>query len=191
MECVLLSSLRQHTAAVKALAWNPAQPNLLASGGGTTDRTIRFWDTTTGQCLHHIDTKSQVCGIIWGRSGTELVSSHGVADNQLTIWKYPTLRKVVDLTGHTLRVLHLAMSPDGEVVVSASGDETIRFWRCFPPSTEDAMPPPSGRLSIGTPNAAGRRSGSGWVGDVSGSAMKSPANGRPSAIATALDEMLR
>ncbi|CUG91148.1 WD40 repeat-containing protein, putative [Bodo saltans] len=191
MECVLLSSLRQHTAAVKALAWNPAQPNLLASGGGTTDRTIRFWDTTTGQCLHHIDTKSQVCGIIWGRSGTELVSSHGVADNQLTIWKYPTLRKVVDLTGHTLRVLHLAMSPDGEVVVSASGDETIRFWRCFPPSSEDAMAPPTGRLSIGTPNAAGRRSGSGWVSDVSGSAMKSPANGRPSAIATALDEMLR
>jgi cell division cycle 20, cofactor of APC complex len=189
MECVLLSSLRQHTAAVKALAWNPVQPNLLASGGGTTDRSIRFWDTTTGQCLHHIDTKSQVCGIIWGRSGTELVSSHGVADNQLTIWKYPTLRKVVDLTGHTLRVLHLAMSPDGEVVVSASGDETIRFWRCFPPSSDDAMPS-NGRLSIGTPNAVGRRSG--MAGEASGSTVKSPgANGRPSAVATALDEMLR
>lgn len=32
-----------HTAAVKALAWSPHQHGLLASGGGTADRTIRFW----------------------------------------------------------------------------------------------------------------------------------------------------
>jgi WD40 repeat protein len=25
------------------------------------------------------------------------------------------------------------MSPDGQMVVSAAGDETIRFWRCFAP----------------------------------------------------------
>lgn len=187
MDCVPLYYLRQHTAAVKAMAWNPVQPNLLASGGGTTDRTIRFWDTTTGQCLHHIDTKSQVCGILWGRSGTELVSSHGVSDNQLTIWKYPTLRKVVDLSGHTLRVLHLAMSPDGEVVVSASGDETIRFWRCFPPADDATTVPPNGRLSVGTPTSAARRSDS----DAGGSHVKSPGVGRPSAAATMLDEMLR
>ena len=30
-----------HTAAVKALAWSPHQYNLLATGGGTSDRTIR------------------------------------------------------------------------------------------------------------------------------------------------------
>jgi len=32
---------RQHTAAVKALAWSPHQAGLLASGGGTSDRHIR------------------------------------------------------------------------------------------------------------------------------------------------------
>lgn len=30
-----------HQAAVKAIAWCPFQSNLLASGGGTADRTIR------------------------------------------------------------------------------------------------------------------------------------------------------
>jgi len=25
----------------------------------------------------------------------------------------------------------MAMSPDGETVVSAAGDETLRFWKCF------------------------------------------------------------
>jgi hypothetical protein len=38
---------------------------------------------------------------------------------------------VAELTGHTSRVLHMAMSPDGSTVVSAAGDETLRFWKIF------------------------------------------------------------
>ena len=51
----------EHVAAVKALAWSPQYHNLLASGGGTADRTIRFWNTTTGQQLQYLDSGSQVC----------------------------------------------------------------------------------------------------------------------------------
>lgn len=120
-----------HKAAVKGLAWCPWQSNLLASGGGTADRTLRFWDTTHGACLNHIDTKSQVCSILWSSHYRELVTSHGFSQNQLTVWKYPSMVKVCQLTGHTSRVLHMAMSPDGETVCSASGDETLRFWRIF------------------------------------------------------------
>jgi cell division cycle 20-like protein 1 (cofactor of APC complex) len=45
-----------HTAAVKAIAWSPHQHGLLASGGGTADRCIRFWNTTTSTALNHLDT---------------------------------------------------------------------------------------------------------------------------------------
>ena len=45
-----------HTAAVKAIAWSPHQHGLLASGGGTADRCIRFWNTTTNTPLSCIDT---------------------------------------------------------------------------------------------------------------------------------------
>jgi WD40 repeat protein len=41
---VPLHRLDAHIAAVKALAWCPWQKHLLASGGGTADRTIRFWN---------------------------------------------------------------------------------------------------------------------------------------------------
>ena len=40
-----------HKAAVKALAWSPHQHGLLASGGGTADRCIRFWNTLTGAAI--------------------------------------------------------------------------------------------------------------------------------------------
>lgn len=46
-------SFNQHQAAVKALAWCPWQNNILASGGGTADRTIRFWNVNTGKLQKH------------------------------------------------------------------------------------------------------------------------------------------
>ncbi|KAI0562477.1 cell division cycle 2 cofactor of APC complex [Gracilaria domingensis] len=123
--------LDQHNAAVKALAWCPWQNNLLATGGGTADRTLRFWNTASGACVNSIDTKSQVCSILWSPHEKELVTSHGFSQNQLTVWKYPSLARMAELKGHSSRVLHMSLSPDGQTVVSAAADETLRFWKVF------------------------------------------------------------
>ena len=124
-----LHRLDAHRAAVKALAWCPWQRHLLASGGGTADRMIRFWNSNSGACLNEVDTHSQVCSLQWSLHDKELVSSHGYSHNQLILWKYPSMVKVAELTGHTSRVLHMAQSPDGQTIVSAAADETLRFWK--------------------------------------------------------------
>ena len=121
----------EHQAAVKALAWSPHERNLLATGGGTADRCIKFWNAGTGNLLNSIDTGSQVCALQWNRHEREILSSHGFAQNQLCLWKYPTMAKVKELRGHTSRVLHMSQSPDGQCVVSAAADETLRFWNVF------------------------------------------------------------
>ena len=64
----------EHQAAVKAIAWSPHQHGLLASGGGTADRCVRFWNTLTGQPLQCVDTGSQVCNLAWSKHSNELVS---------------------------------------------------------------------------------------------------------------------
>uniref|UniRef100_A0A3Q2Y1E8 Fizzy-related protein homolog n=1 Tax=Hippocampus comes TaxID=109280 RepID=A0A3Q2Y1E8_HIPCM len=120
-----------HLAAVKAIAWSPHQHGLLASGGGTADRCIRFWNTLTSQPLQCVDTGSQVCNLAWSKHTNELVSTHGYSQNQILVWKYPSLTQVAKLTGHSYRVLYLAMSPDGEAIVTGAGDETLRFWNVF------------------------------------------------------------
>ena len=78
----------------------------------------------------------KVCNLTWSLTSHEIVSTHGfsstAAQNQICIWKYPSLDMVVSLTGHTSRVLYLAMSPDGETIVTGAGDETLRFWNAFP-----------------------------------------------------------
>ncbi|KAI0519938.1 hypothetical protein KFK09_007400 [Dendrobium nobile] len=120
-----------HDAAVKALAWCPFQSNLLASGGGGADKCIKFWNTLTGACLNSVETDSQICGLLWNKNERELLTSHGYSQNQLTLWKYPSMVKVAELCGHTSRVLHMTQSPDGCTVATAAGDETLRFWKVF------------------------------------------------------------
>jgi cell division cycle 20-like protein 1 (cofactor of APC complex) len=145
----------EHNAAVKAIAWSPHQRGLLASGGGTADRTIKFWNTqisangpssiaaaaafsdeptsptTPANLISSLDTGSQVCNLAWSKNSNEIVSTHGYSQNQIIVWKYPKMEQVVSLTGHTYRVLYLAMSPDGQVIVTGAGDETLRFWNAF------------------------------------------------------------
>jgi len=128
-----MTRFTEHQAAVKALAWNPDQPNILASGGGKSDRCIKFWNLHTNKKISSIETGSQVCNMMFSKNSNELVSTHGYSLNEIIVWNYPTMEKVASLTGHSSRVLYLGMSPDGENIVTGAGDETLRFWNVFPP----------------------------------------------------------
>ncbi|KAF8980659.1 ubiquitin-protein transferase activating protein [Entomortierella lignicola] len=120
-----------HTAAVKALAWCPWQNNLLASGGGTYDKQIHFWNTTTGARVNTLNTGSQVTSIIWSTEYKEFMSSHGYPDNNISIYGYPSMNKIIDIPAHESRILHTALSPDGQTVATVASDENLKFWKLF------------------------------------------------------------
>jgi cell division cycle protein 20 (cofactor of APC complex) len=108
-----------HKAAVKALSWCPWQPNILATGGGSYDRHIHFWNSTTGARVNSIDTGSQVTSLRWSPYYKEIVSTSGFPDNSLSIWSYPTLVRNVEIPAHETRVLHSCLSPDGQMLATA------------------------------------------------------------------------
>jgi WD40 repeat protein len=118
----------QHKAAIRALAWCPYQRNMLASGGGTKDKSIKMWNTATSTLISSYDTSSQVCNVMFNKYEKELISTHGYSKNQICIWSYPKMKKITELMGHMNRVLYMAMSPDGCTIVTGSADETLRFW---------------------------------------------------------------
>ncbi|KAI7881508.1 WD40-repeat-containing domain protein [Mucor mucedo] len=133
----IVHRLNQHTAAVKALSWSPHKRGVLVSGGGTNDKTIKFWDTISGKLTSSYPVGSQVCNLKWSKKTDEIVSTHGLTDelnssgSQIIIWKPYKLKKVATLSGHDNRVTYMTMSHDGDIVVTGGSDETIKFWDVF------------------------------------------------------------
>jgi cell division cycle 20-like protein 1, cofactor of APC complex len=121
-----LAKFHDHKAAVKAIGWCPNNPSTLASGGGTADRHIRFFSTNTLAQSYSIDTGtfylytgSQICNLVFSKISNEMITTHGYSLNQINLWssssnwEEKSVSKVATLTGHTYRVLYLAMSPNG------------------------------------------------------------------------------
>ncbi|KAG2237829.1 hypothetical protein INT48_002130 [Thamnidium elegans] len=136
-ENIITHRLTQHTAAVKAISWNPHKRGILVSGGGTADKTIKFWNTNSGSLISSHDTGSQVCNLAWSKKTEDIVSTHGYSSNaanssnQVVVWKADKMQRIATLTGHVSRVLYMSMSNDGSTVVTGAGDETLRFWDIF------------------------------------------------------------
>ncbi|KZT21878.1 WD40 repeat-like protein [Neolentinus lepideus HHB14362 ss-1] len=123
---------RNHTAAVKAIAWCLWQPSLLATGGGTEDARINIWNSTTGAHLHSLKTPAQVTSIQWCPHNKEFMSTHGYPTCSLMIHAYPSLERVGEISdAHDSRVLFSALGPAGDVVCTGAGDEVLKFWRIW------------------------------------------------------------
>ena len=127
----------RHRAAVRALSWSPMNSSLLATGGGTMDKMIHFWNVTQGTRLQSIQTDAQITALHWSQRYKEIVSCHGTvstegcAPSYVNLWSYPSLEKVESFVAHESRTLHSALSPDGQVLATCSTDESLKFWRIF------------------------------------------------------------
>lgn len=119
---------KTHKAAVRAIAWSERQYGVLATGAGTADRCIRLWNVNERRLVEMKDAGSQVCNIVFSKNEDELITTHGFSQNDICVWRRNGLKKTHSLTGHTSRILHLALSPCGDYIVSGAGDETLRFW---------------------------------------------------------------
>lgn len=120
-----------HNDSVKSIAWSPNQYGILASAGGANDKTIKVWNSNTWEQVASHDTGSQVCSMIFSTNTNDIITSHGSPNNEINIWRAKSLRKVGTLIGHSERVLYTALSPCGNDLVSASPDETLRFWTLY------------------------------------------------------------
>jgi WD40 repeat protein len=93
----------------------------------TPDNLALCRSSTTGARVSSLPTSSQVTGLVWSNHTKEIMSTHGYPDNHWTLWSYPSLAKVHEVTGaHDKRILGSSISPDGCTVVTGAADESLK-----------------------------------------------------------------
>ena len=127
-----VSMYTEHNAAVRAMHWSPMEDDVIATGGGTSDKTIRIWHVYTGETICHVDTGSQVCNLLWNGEYNEILSTHGFSQNQVALWRASDLMPIAQFHEHKQRVLYMAASPDQTRVATAAPSDSILIWKMFP-----------------------------------------------------------
>lgn len=90
----------EHSAAIKAVAFAPWQPTLLATGGGITDCTVHFYHAPTGSCLAKIYMWAQVTGLVWSKTHREITVVLGTPQHdydhpyRVVVFAWPSCEQV-------------------------------------------------------------------------------------------------
>ena len=97
----------------------------------SSDRTVRLWDLTSGDCVGILNHQGRVRAIAFTPDGQFLAS--GGDDPIIKLWDVNTKTVRQTLKGHTDKIRSIIINPDGRLI-SSSDDGSIRFWfdgRCL------------------------------------------------------------
>lgn len=127
----LQAALAGHTGPVTALAFAGDNRRLLS---GSADGTSRIWDVTEPKfpelgALVATDQPTPgvtVTGVTFNADATLAVTCS--TDQSAFLWDVATAEIRQSFSGHTGSVVGVAITPNGQQVITASADKTIRFW---------------------------------------------------------------
>ena len=96
---------------------------------GSWDKTLRIWETQTGQCLHilegHSHSVSRIC-LLPGK-GCCYVASGGSFDGTIRVWNSYTGKWVFTLEGHS-GAINCICALGNDRIISGSSDKSVRVW---------------------------------------------------------------
>ena len=118
-----LLTLKGHSSEVGSVAFSPDGKRLAS---GSTDKTIKIWDTVTGKELLTLKGHSKgVDSVAFSPDGKRLASASG--DKTIKLWDTVTGKELLTLKGHSGFASSIAFSPDGKRLASPSV-RTIKIW---------------------------------------------------------------
>jgi len=109
----LVERLRGHRDSVYSVAFTPDGKGLIS---GSLDKTLKYWDVSGLLLPGAIKVRKEANGVGPGQSG--VVRKDGDKPSQCTM----------NFTGHKDYVLSVAVSHEGQWVVSGSKDRGVQFW---------------------------------------------------------------
>jgi WD40 repeat protein len=123
-----LGVLKGHEKALQYAAFSPDGSRAVT---GSFDETARLWDVASGKELLVLKNQATGSVVAFSPNGRRLLTS---SDKLAALWDAETGKQIALLKGHTTPVNSGAFSPDGSLVVTASGvtvlsgPSTARLW---------------------------------------------------------------
>jgi WD40 repeat protein len=120
----IIRSIEAHEGPVWAFALSRDGRQILS--GANLDNAVKLWDVASGTLIRRIGG-SPVKSIAYAPDGTRIVSGGG--DETIKVWDPATFGLINSFKAHEAGIGPLAMSPDGERVLSGGQrDKTPKLW---------------------------------------------------------------
>lgn len=91
------------------------------------DGVVRLWDVRNARLLDRLDATGAISTAVEFVPGTRSLVSVG-DDGRITLTEVDTQQEIRKFDGLVDRVHALAVSPDGQLIASASGDGSVTLW---------------------------------------------------------------
>jgi WD40 repeat protein len=134
--------LRGHAAPLRACAIGHDGRDLVS---GDAEGELRTWDAATGQVRATLSAGHEIHGCAVDPKQGLIAAA--CADGLLRIWDPRSRLLVAEWAGHTGPVHSCRFAPDGDLILSAGGDEALIVWRLSKPGEVARL---SGGTSRGT-----------------------------------------
>lgn len=118
-----------HSDYVKCLATPGLHSDWVASGG--LDHKIRVWDLNGGGERLSIDVgedESSAKGSVYALSCRGSIMASGGPESIVRLWDPKSGKRITKFVGHTDNVRDILITEDGDTIMTASSDQTVKVW---------------------------------------------------------------
>jgi WD40 repeat protein len=120
--------LKGHKGWISHMAFSPDGTQLASVSGFVNDKTVRLWNTATGEELAVIENDLWPPQSVAFSPDGEVVA-FGTADGSINLWQVASGPGDIEvLESQRGGVYSLAYSPDGSILAAGANDGTIRLW---------------------------------------------------------------
>ena len=131
-----------HNSVVRGLAW--MNSGILVTGETSSDGAVRMFHTRSDDDERCFMTHRPVTGLQWSPTWG-IFASHLDNNGTWQVLTHDISKSVAEFSGHSDGIVNISASPNGDMVVTISSDETLRVWELGDAS---ATPNHSPRFSV-------------------------------------------